>query len=150
MTILITKVMTMPDPFTGQPASRAANFIINNGADPWYSYSKGGLPLEGAIQPMLNAEETELYAAAVVNGRLATLGEIALAESRAWYLANPGAKADVFDKTVAQMHTDITAMVNVSFPSASAAVKTGWIRTLMSSLLDTRYNAFEKGLVNGE
>jgi len=64
-----------------------------------------------------------------------------------WYKANPGTKTAVFDKTVAQESTDITALIAASFPSASAAVKAGWLQLLMSRLLDTRVNARDRDLV---
>lgn len=150
MTILIINIYNQLDVDNVTVISRGADFIISDGVEPWYFGAKSGLATTGSIQQMLDEQEAQLWTNAQIYGRLATPGEIALAEARAWYLANPGAKADVFDKSVAQLHTDITAMVNASFPNAPAAVKTGWVRTLVSSLLDTRYNALNAGLVNGE
>lgn len=146
MTIQIIKITT-DDDFDGQPASRTAYFTIQSGTGTVYSYSRGGLPLTGGVQGLLDAEEAGLYAQASASGNVATATELELAGARAHYVSDPGMKAAVFDKTVALTVTDITAMVNASFPSASAAVKTGWIRTLVSSLLDTRVNAHDRGLI---
>lgn len=147
MGIQIIKVTVNNDSETGVPTSRTAHFTIQSGTGTMYSWSRSGLPLTGGVQALLDAEEAALYADASSSGNVATAFDISLAEARAWYVANGGAKADVFDKSVAQLHTDITAMVNASFPSASAAVKTGWVRTLMSGLLCTRSYTFEKGLI---
>lgn len=147
MTIQIIKVVTVDDFETGEPMSRTATFIINSQGGPWYAWSRGGLPLTGNVQSLLDAEEAQLYTQASTGGQLATTYEISLADARAWYVSNAGAKADIFDTTVAQLNTNITNLVNASFPTASAAVKTGWIRTLMSGLLNTRSYTFEKELV---
>lgn len=146
MAIQIIKVTTDPDFFTGEPGSRTAHFTIVSGG-PVYSYSRGGLPLTGGVQAMLDAEEAALYAEAAANGVLATGEDLEIAGARAWYVSNPGTKAAVFDKTIAQEVTDITALISASFPSASAAVKAGWLQLLMSSLLDTRVNAHDRDLV---
>lgn len=147
MTIQIIKITINNDGETGEPLNRTAMFTITAGGGAVYSWSRGGIPLTGGVQAFLDAEEAQLWTEASTTGNLATATELEIAGARAWYLANAGAKADVFDKSVAQMVTDITAMVNASFPSASAAIKTGWIRTLVSSLLDTRVNAHDRDLV---
>lgn len=147
MTIQIIKVSTENDWETGEPANRTAHFTIQSGGGIVYSWSMGGLPLTGGVQAMLEAEETQLYAEASASGNVATPAELEMAGARAWYVANPGTKAAVFDKTVAQENTDITALIAASFPSASAAVKAGWLQLLMSSLLDTRVNAHDRDLV---
>lgn len=131
---------------TNQPVSRAVKIYITDGTDA-YIYGVGGLPLTGSLQTVLNGMETELYTEASANGVVPTSTDEAIVEAIQWYLANGGAKSDVFDKPLAQLHTDITAMVAASFPSASAAVRTGWVRTLMSGLLDTRVNAHDRELV---
>lgn len=146
MTIQIIRVSTQNDPDTGQPLSRSVTFTISDGTTT-YLWGRGGLPLTGGVQALLNAEEPELWASASAGGTLATDYDISLAQARAWYVSNPGSKADVFDKTVDQLNADITSLVNTSFPSASAAIKTGWVRTLMSGLLVTRSFTFERNLV---
>jgi hypothetical protein len=145
MTIQIIKVTILSDPETGQPASRTADFIIASGG-PFYRWSRGGLPLVGNVQTMLEAEEAQLWQEASASGRLATKYDISLADARAWYVANPGAKAAVFDKTVDQLNTDITNLINASFPSLGATAKTAWVHTLMSGLLSTRAYTFERDL----
>lgn len=147
MTIQIIKVTIMYNSETGEPVSRTADFIISNGGGTIYKWSRGGIPLTGGVQAFLEAEEAALWADAQAGGHLASDFDISLAQARMWYVQNPGAKADVFDKTVEQLNTDITALVNASFPAASAAVKTGWVRTLMSGLLVTRSYTFERDLV---
>lgn len=146
MTIVILKTAVTPNYETGEPEGRSAYIYITNGTTP-YMYDVGGLALTGSLQTILNGMEAGLYTEAAANGKVPTSTEIAIVEAIAWYVANSGAKADVFDKSITQLATDITAMVNSSFPSASAAIKTGWVRTLMSSLLDTRVNAHDRDLV---
>lgn len=146
MTISIIKITINNDGETGEPLNRSASFTISSGGAVYF-WSKGGLPLTGGIQVLLDAEEAEMWAEAQASGRLATATELEIAGARAWYLSAPGTKAAVFDKTVAQEVTDITALINSSFPSASAAVKAGWLQLLMSSLLDTRVNAHDRDLV---
>lgn len=131
---------------SNDPPTRVAYFWISNGTDS-YVYTKVGLPEAGNLQTVLNGMEAELWTLAAANGQLPTETETAIVEAVQFYIANPGTKADVFDKSATQLAADITAMVNASFPSASAAVKTGWIRTLMSSLFDTRVNAHDRDLV---
>ncbi len=145
MAIQIIKITIDNDFDTGEPASRTAHYTIRSGGGVIYKGVRGGLPLAGAVQPMLDAEA--LYADALAGGNVATAAEIEMAGARAWYVSNPGTKAAVFDKTVAQEVTDITAMLAASFPTASAAVKAGWLQLLMSSLLDTRVNAHDRDLV---
>lgn len=147
MTIQIIRVTITTDPDTGEPTGRAAQFIINSGGGAWYLWGVAGLPLTGGVQAMLEADEAAHYAQALASGQLASDYDISLAEGRSWYVSNPGAKTDVFDTTVATLHTNITNLVNASFPAASAAVKTGWVRAIMAGLLTTRAYTFEKDLV---
>lgn len=146
MSIVILGKPTIATGDDNQPLSRGVKIYITNGTAA-YIYGVGGLPLTGSLQTVLNGMETELYQEAAANGVIPTSTDIAIVEAIQWYIANSGAKADVFDKSITQLATDITAMVNSSFPSASAAIKTGWVRTLMSSLLDTRVNAHDRDLV---
>lgn len=131
----------------GTISARHVDIIITSGGVS-YLFTRGGLPLTGNLQTILEAEEASLWEAAESKGVLATDTDLEIAAAIAWYKANGGAKTDVFDKTVLQLVTDITVMVTASFPPPiSAAVRTGWIRTLMSSLLDTRVNGRDRDLV---
>jgi hypothetical protein len=134
------------NPQTGQVTQRTAYIWISDGSTS-YMMSVGSLPVEGALMTVLNGMESELWPQAVAGGQLPTPVETEIAGAIQWYQANAGTKAAVFDKSVAQEVTDITALIAASFPSASAAVKAGWLQLLMSSLLDTRVNAHDRGLV---
>lgn len=144
--IVVLKKTTDNDLYTGLPASRGATIYITDGTTA-YVMEVGNLALTGSLQTILNGMEGDLWGLTQVNGVLATETENEIAGAIQWYTQNAGAKSDVFDKPLAQIVTDITAMVNTSFPSASAAIKTGWVRTLMSSLLDTRVNGHDRDLV---
>lgn len=146
MTIQIIKVTTDYDFFTGEPATRTAHFTIVSGG-PVYSYSRGGLPLTGGVQAILDAEEASLYAEAAANGVLATGEEIAQAEGRAWFLANSGAVTAIFGGTVATMDTSVTALVLAIFPAATANQRTQMRYALMAGLLTCRCYANGEGLV---
>lgn len=145
MIIIMKKTITL-DPITNQPVSRAVSIYITDGATA-YTYDVGGLALTGNLQTILNGMEADLWPEAVGSGAVATETDREIVNAIQWYIANPGTKAAVFDKTVAQEAIDITAMINASFPTASAAVKAGWLQLLMSSLLDTRVNAHDRDLV---
>lgn len=145
MTIQIIKITT-DDDFDGQPASRTAYFTIQSGTGTVYSYSRGGLPLTGGVQGLLDAEEAGLYAQASASGNVATATELELAGARAYYVSNPGMKTAVFDKSVAQSDTDITGLV-ASISGLSPAQRTGLKQLLISALLDTRVNAHDRGLI---
>lgn len=145
MTIQIIKITT-DDDFDGQPASRTAYFTVQSGTGTVYSYSRGGLPLTGGVQPMLDAEEAGLYAQASASGNVATATELELAGARAYYVSNAGMKTAVFDKSVAQSDTDITGLV-ASITGLNAAQRTGLKQLLISALLDTRVNAHDRGLI---
>lgn len=147
MSIVILGKPTIATGDNNQPVSRGVKIYITNGTAA-YIYGVGGLPLTGSLQTVLNGMETEKFTEASAAGQLPTSTDIAIVEAIQWYIANSGAKADVFDKSITQLATDITAMVAASFPPPlSAAIRTGWVRTLMSSLLDTRVNAHDRDLV---
>lgn len=147
MTIQIIRITVINDFETGEPASRAADFIIFSGGGSIYRWGRGGLPLVGGVQAMLEAEEAQLYAEASANGQLASNFDLSLADARSWYVSNPGAKADVFDTSVAQLNTNIVNLVNAIAPTAPAAAKTGLVWALMAGLLNTRSYTLEKDLV---
>lgn len=144
MIIIMKKTITLD--FNGQPVARAVSIYITDGATA-FTYDVGGLPLTGSLQTALNEMEAELWPEAQANGAVATETDREIVNAIQWYISNPGTKVAVFDKTVAQEVTDITALIAASFPSASAAVKTGWLQLLMSALLDTRVNAHDRDLV---
>ena len=144
--IIILESVINNDMNTGLPASRGTTIYITDNVTA-YVMQVGNLALVGNLHTILNAMETDLWALVQINGTLATATDSAIVEAIQVYIANPGMKADVFDKSIAQETTDITALVAASFPLASVAVKTGWFRLLMSSLLDTRVNAHDRGLV---
>lgn len=146
MTIVILKKTTDYNPDTGQPSGRGVTVWISNGTTN-YVMQVGGLALTGNLQTILNGMEGDLWGLTQSGGVLATSTENEIAGAIQWYTSAPGTKAAVFDKTVAQEVTDITALIAASFPTASAAVKAGWLQLLMSSLLDTRVNAHDRDLV---
>jgi len=146
MTIIqLSKPSTTTDPDTGEPLSRAVTFYISNNGEA-YIYNRGGLPLEGNVQTMLEAEEAELFLAAQANGVLPTATQIEIVGAILYYQANPGMKAAVFDKSITQTALDVTALVN-SISGLGVAQKAGLVQILMSSLLDTRVNAHDRNLV---
>lgn len=147
MTIEIIRVMTVNDPFTGQPASRSTDFIINSGGGAWYRWSRGGLPLQGNVQTILNAEEADLYTSASTGGQLATDTEIAWADSRAWFAANSGAVTAIFGGTVSQMDTNLANLITAMFPSATANQRIQMRYALMAGLLTCRSYANQEGLL---
>lgn len=147
MTIEIIRVSITNDPFTGSPAGRVAEFIINSGGGPFYHWFRGGLPLTGGIQAMLNAEEADLYAGASAAGQLATDMEIAWADSRAWFVANSGAVTAIFGGTVTAMDTNLTNLIAAMFPSATANQRTQMRYALMAGLLTCRSYANQEGLL---
>lgn len=149
MTILIIKITIDKDPFTGEVSGRTAQFIINNGTDPWYWYARGTLPLEGAILPVLQAEEAELYTGAVANGRLATGEEMQQAFSRAWFAANSGAVTAIFGNGIDALDTGLAALMTALFPTATATQRNQMRWALMAGLLTCRCYANGEGLVNG-
>lgn len=146
MAIVILSKSFNIDPMTNAQVSRNAYFYISSGAEA-YVYNAGSLSLTGSLQTILNGMEAQLFTDAQASGTLPTSTEIEIVGAIQWYLSAPGTKAAVFDKTVAQEVTDITALIAASFPTASAAVKAGWLQLLMSSLLDTRVNAHDRDLV---
>lgn len=147
MTIEIIRVTTQKDFDTGQPVSRTAEFIINSGGGPWYHWFRGGLPLSGGVQAMLNAEEADLYTQASTGGQLATDTEIAWGDSRAWFVANSGAVTAIFGGTVTQMDTNLTNLIAAMFPSATANQRTQMRYALMAGLLTCRSYANQEGLL---
>lgn len=145
--IVILKSIIENDLSTGLPSQRAATIWISDSTTA-YVMQVGNLALTGSLQTILNGMEADLWTLTQSGGVLATPTENEIAGAIQWYVANSGAKSDVFDKSITQLHTDITAMVAASFPPPiSAAVRTGWVRTLMSSLLDTRVNGHDRDLV---
>jgi hypothetical protein len=145
ITIKIIKIRSI----VGQeplPDQRTVSFIIYENSGPIYWYSRGGLPLEGNIQDMLEAEAESLYAGAVANDRLATDGEIALAESREWYIAHPNA-IGIFNQSIDDLDTQVHDLVWAIIPTASGADKQGLYLLLMNSILVSRIYVFGEGLL---
>lgn len=147
MTILIIRITTQNDLDTGLPVSRTAQFIINNAGGVYYRYDRGGLPLVGGVQAMLDAEEAQLWQEASAKGQLATGEEIAQAESRAWFVANAGAVTAIFGGTVAQLDTNLATLLTAMFPSATSGQRTQMRYALMAGLLTCRSYANGEGLV---
>lgn len=147
MTILIIRVTTQNDPFTNVPLSRTAQFIINSGGGPYYRWNRGGLPLAGGVQAMLDAEADSLYVDASTSGLPATGEEIAQAESRSWFVTNGGAVTAIFGGTVTQLDANITNLIAAMFPGATAAQRTQMRYALMAGVLACRGYANGEGLV---
>lgn len=143
ITIMTEKIDTDEN---NEPTGRTFTFHITDGSAAYVS-SIGGQPLTGNRQTILDGIADEVWAGAIEYGHTPTPTEIEIVGAILWYKANDGAKADVFDKSISTLATDITAMVNASFAGQSQAIRTGWIRVLMSSLLDTRVNGHDRDLV---
>lgn len=146
MTIQIIKITT-DDDFDGHPASRTAYFTIQSGTGTVYSYSRGGLPLTGGVQGLLDAEEADLYAQASASGNVATAVELEMAADRAWFIANAGAVTAIFGGTVTGMDAGLTTLLTAMFPSATAGQKNNLRWALMAGLLTCRTYANQEGLV---
>lgn len=144
--IVILKHVLDSGAVVGVPDTRGVTIWISDGTTA-YVMQVGNLALTGNLQTIMNGMETDLWTMVTTNGVLATATENEIASAIQWYVANPGTKVAVFDKTITQENTDITALIAASFPTASAAVKAGWLQLLMSSLLDTRVNAHDRDLV---
>lgn len=68
--------------FEGLDIARHADIIISDGAFPdatHYALGRGGLPLEGDLQPVLEAEEESLWRAAVAKNNELNTEEVRLA-----------------------------------------------------------------------
>jgi len=131
------------------PLTRTATFIIQRNGGTIYWYAVGDLPGTGNVQTILNGREEELYVQAVANGVLATSAEVALAESRTWYIAHPNAAA-VFNQSVSELDTAIHDLVFAMFPNATTVQKQSMYLLLMDVALVSRIYAFnEKLLGNG-
>lgn len=147
MTIQIIKITTSNDPDTGAPLNRTAHFTITDGGGTVYKFSRGGLPMTGGVQAMLDAEEADLWTQAVANGVLATAEEIAQAESRAWFTANGPAITAIFGGTAAQLDTGLSTLLTALFPAATANQRTQMRYALMAGLLTCRCYANGEGLL---
>lgn len=150
MTIVILSKRLNIDPTTNLPFSRSAYFYISNGAGNAYMYDKGGLPVEGSLQAALIAQESELFLEAQASGQVPTATEIEIVAGIQIYIADPGMKVAVFDKTMTQEDTDIATMLQIFLPGSTApivAARLGMKRLLISSLIATRVDAHERGLV---
>lgn len=141
MTIKIIRVFTVAETET-----RHADFIIDNGDEAWYRWSRGGLSPTNGVLAMLEAEESTLYAAAVAAGNLATNEEIAQAKSRAWFVANSGAVSAIFGSDVETLNTNVATLMTALFPSATANQRTQMRYALMSGLLTCRCYANGGGI----
>lgn len=144
MIIIFGKPTEIFDPGTMQ-ITRTAHIWISDGTTAYVANIEH-LPLTGNLQPILNAQEGDIWAQMLIEGTLATSAENEIAAAIQWYIANNGAKVAVFDKSAAQSVTDVTNLV-ASITGLNAAQRTGLVQLLLSSLWDTRVNARERGLV---
>src|SRR6185503_4401886 len=108
------------DPFN--PPLRIAYIWITDGANP-YMLRKIGLTDAGDLQTVLNGMEAELYTEAAAGGQLPTAKERAKADRLIYLAANPGAKA-IFDLSLADVETQVNALVDAIIPAATAANRT--------------------------
>lgn len=136
MSIIIFSEVIQNDPFTGQPMSRSANFYITDGTTA-YMYSAGGLSLEGSLQTILNGMESELFTEAQASETLPTPKERAKADRLIYLAANPGSKA-IFDLSLADVETQVGALVDAIIPAATAANRTKLKRVLTVGILVNR------------
>lgn len=140
--IKIIKIITTIDLI--ENTSRTATFTIQENGGAIYWYARGGLPLSGDIQVMLDAEAEDLYDAAEAKGQLATDREIYLAEGRQWFIDHPNAK-DLFNLPMAEIDTLIAAWDLSAIPNPGRNELKMSIRALMCSV---RILAAEVGLID--
>lgn len=118
MTIEILETRTENDFQTGQPVSRWVRIAI----DGW-DLPKGGLPLAGNLQTILNAQEAELLA--IAQARNIPVPEDIKARSGAkqWFIDNPNAM-QIFTLSIADLQTEIYTLVDAIIPTATAGNRT--------------------------
>jgi hypothetical protein len=134
--IVIFSWVTVTDPSSGQPLERAANIYITDGASTYMS-NVGAIPLDGDLQTILDGMEAELWTTAVAEGRLPTPKEAAKADRLVYLAANPGSK-QIFTLSLADVQTQVDALVDGLVPLATAANRTKLKRVLTVGILVNR------------
>ena len=117
-------------------ASRAVTLWITDGTDN-YITQRGGLPMTGDLMPALLADEVAIWAEAVAGGQVATAKENAKADRLIFLTANAGAMA-IFDLSLADVETNVNALVDAIIPTATAANRTKLKRVLTVGILVNR------------
>lgn len=138
-------VLTTPEGAT----IRSVYVWASNGTTAYVGWVSG-LSNVGSLQAILNTQDAAIFADLQASGVLPTDSESELAAGIQIYLANSGMKQAVFDKTMVQEDSDITAMLLILFPGNTApiiAARTGMKQLLISSLIAVRVDAHERGLI---
>jgi hypothetical protein len=136
MTIVILDTRIDSGALQGVPDTRGVTLWISDGADN-YITQRGGLPLTGDLLPALVADEANIWADAVAGGLLATAKENAKADRLLYLTANPGAMA-IFDLSLADVESNVSALVDAIIPAATAANRTKLKRVLAVGILVNR------------
>ena len=141
ITILRVKVITG---FEGGASTRNAYVMIENSVEPpnKYTLNVGALPLTGDLQPVLDNQSAQLWIDAVNTNTLATDVELAIAAGIDWFNTNPNTKI-LFTNSIASLETEINTLVDVLFPSASAANKTKLKKMLTAYAVAIRISVVE-------
>jgi len=146
MTISIIQVRVQDNSEFNLPNTRTADFIITQNAVSWF-FSKGGFALTGAMQGILDATEADLWIEANAAQIPVTAFHTELANWRAWFVANPSAKAAIFDGTPDDLNTGLTTLLLAVLPLATAGQRTQMRYALMAGLAGVRLYAVEMGLI---
>lgn len=132
--IVILKRFIENNPQTFEPESRAVYCYISNNGNA-YMHTISGLPLTGALQPVLDANEAAHFTDAQAVGILPTAKEKATAEAITWFKANPATK-QIFTLTPAALETQVGTLTDALFPGIGAATrnqkKKVWTAELMA------------------
>lgn len=126
----------------GAPDTRFAQILITDGVTN-YILGVGGLPLNGNLQPILDANAAQLWIDAVANNFLATDADLSLADGINWFNDNPATK-QLFTLSLTDLETvQINPLVDALFPSASAANRTKTKKLWMALSVVARINVLK-------
>lgn len=142
ITITILKVKIIPGIEGGEATKNVSVLITNNGDPNKYILSVGGLPMEGNLQPILDAQADQLWNEAVNTNVIAGEVELALAAGIDWFNANPATKI-LFTNSIASLETEINTLVDAVIPSASAANRTKMKKMLVAFAVAIRISVIE-------
>lgn len=140
MTIEI--IRTEENEFEGV-VTRTAEIAIDN----TYRWLVGGLPEVGDLQPLLDANEAEYLAKAIAKNSLLPQDSQDQLGARGWIANNPAAK-QLFTLSVSELETEVSDLVDASFPLITAGQRTKWILLLMMLALSVRVFARRLGLLD--
>lgn len=121
--------------------------IATIGIDDAYLWHVGNLPPVGDIQATLDANETEYLAAAIETNSLLPQDIQDQSGAKGWVANNPAAKL-LFTSSIGDLETEITNLVNASFPLITAGQRTKWVLLLVVLALSVRVSAKRLGLLD--